>query len=75
MPAHSPQDLLIELLDSKQLLCGPMYNLSKNELETLCSYLKTQLKQSWIRPSMWPVGAPVSFVPKKDGTLRLCVDF
>ncbi len=75
MPAHGPQDLAIELLDSKQSPWGPIYNLSEKELETLRSYLETQLKRGWIRPSTSPAGAPVFFVPKKDGTLRLCVDF
>jgi hypothetical protein len=28
-----------------------------------------------IRPSMSPWGAPVLFVRKKDGTVRLCIDF
>jgi hypothetical protein len=49
--------------------------LSEKELDTLCSYLEVQLKQGWIRPLKSPAGAQVFFVPKKDGTLRLCVDF
>jgi hypothetical protein len=45
------------------------------ELDTLRSYLEVQLKRAWIRLSKSPAGTPVFFVPKKDGTLRLCVDF
>ena len=41
--------------------------------------LKTQLEelqtQGFIRPSTSPWGAPVLFVTKKDGTLRMCVDY
>jgi hypothetical protein len=37
--------------------------------------LETQLKRGRIRLSKSPAGAPVFFVPKKDSTLRLCVDF
>jgi hypothetical protein len=33
------------------------------------------LKKRYIRPSVSPWGAPVLFVKKKDGTLRLCIDF
>jgi hypothetical protein len=33
------------------------------------------LKKWYIRPSVSPWGAPIIFVKKKDGTLRLCIDF
>jgi hypothetical protein len=75
MPSHGPQDLAIELTDGRQPLWGPIYNLSEKELDTLRSYLEVQLKRGWIRPSKSPAGAPVFFVPKKDGTLQLCMDF
>jgi hypothetical protein len=75
MPSHGPQDLAIELLDGRQPPWGPIYNLSEKELATLRDYLETQLKRGWIRLSKFPAGAPVFFVSKKDGTLRLCVDF
>ncbi len=45
MPSHGPQDLAIELLDSKQLPWGPIYNLSEKELDTLRFYLEAQPKQ------------------------------
>jgi hypothetical protein len=75
MPSHGLQDLAIELLTGKQPPWGPIYNLSEKELDTLRSYLEVQLKRGWIRPSKSPAGAPVFFVPRKGGTLRLCVDF
>jgi len=33
------------------------------------------LSKGYIRPSNSPYGAPVLFAPKKDGGLRLCLDF
>ncbi len=39
MPSHSPQDLVIELLDGKQPPWSPIYNLSEKEPDTLHSYL------------------------------------
>jgi hypothetical protein len=41
MPSHSHLDLAIDLLDGKQLLWGPTYDLSEKELATLRDYLKT----------------------------------
>ena len=33
------------------------------------------LEKGWICPSVSPYGAPISFVRKKTGELRMCVDF
>jgi hypothetical protein len=33
------------------------------------------MKKGYIRPSVSPWGASILFVKKKDGTLRLCIDF
>jgi hypothetical protein len=37
--------------------------------------LEELLKKGYIRPSVSPLGAPILFVKKKDGTLKLCIDF
>jgi hypothetical protein len=54
---------------------GPIYALSEVELKALREYLDSSLKKGWIRRSVSPAGAPILFVPKKDGGLRLCVDY
>jgi hypothetical protein len=41
----------------------------------LKEYVQKALKKGWIRPSKSPAGAPVLFVPKKDGSYHLCVDY
>ena len=43
-----------------------------NELKVQLQYL---LDKGFIQPSMSPWGAPVLFIKKKDGTLRLCIDY
>jgi hypothetical protein len=53
----------------------PIYNLSPRELQMLREYLDEALEKGWIRHSKSLAGAPILFVPKKDGTLRLCVDY
>ncbi len=72
---HSPQDLTMDLIDGKEPPWGPIYNLSLKDLQTLREYLDENLSRGWIRPSTSSAGDPVFFVPKKDGTLRLCVDY
>ena len=45
------------------------------ELETLKTYIETNLANGFIRPSKSPAGAPILFVRKSDGSLRLCVNY
>ena len=45
------------------------------ELKELKLHLQELLEKLFIRPSVSPWGAPVLFVKKKDGTLRLCIDY
>ncbi|CAM8993618.1 unnamed protein product [Rhodiola kirilowii] len=45
------------------------------ELKELKVQIEKLLEQGFIRPSTSPWGAPVLFVKKKDGSLRLCVDY
>ena len=45
------------------------------ELKKLKLKLQELLEKGFIRPSVSPWGAPVLFVKKKDGTLRLCIDY
>jgi hypothetical protein len=45
------------------------------ELAKLKEHVKELLEKGFIHPSSSPWGAPVIFVPKKDGTQRLCMDY
>ena len=53
----------------------PPYRLSPKEHEELQAQIDDLLAQGHIRPSSSPYGAPVLFVPKKDGRWRMCVDY
>ena len=74
LPEQKQGDHAIEL-DDREPPYGPLYNLSRVELEELRRYLDDALAKGWIRHSTSPAGAPILFVPKKDGGLRLCVDY
>ena len=65
----------IELIPGSQLYYGSIYSLTAKELKALKEYIKENLKKGFIRKSKSPAGAPVLFVMKRDGTLRLCVDY
>jgi hypothetical protein len=45
------------------------------ELVELKEHIRELLEKGFIHPSSSPWGAPVIFVPKKDGTQRLCMDY
>ncbi|MBW0574933.1 hypothetical protein O181_114648 [Austropuccinia psidii MF-1] len=54
---------------------GVIYSLSNKESDTLRDYISENLEKGFIQPSSSSTGAPVLFVKKKDGCLRLCVDY
>nr|GEY25292.1 putative nucleotidyltransferase, ribonuclease H [Tanacetum cinerariifolium] len=46
-----------------------------HELKELKDQLQELLERGFIRPSVSPWGTPVLFVMKKDGSMRLCIDY
>ena len=75
LPKHQPWDHVIPLVEEKSPPFGPIYQLSEKELKVLKEYIDDNLAKGFIKPSTSPAGSPVLFVPKKDGSLRLCVDY
>ncbi len=65
----------INLELGKQPPYGPIYSLGPVELETLKTYIKTNLVNGFIRHSKSPAGTSILFVRKTDGSLRFCVDY
>ncbi|PRP76895.1 retrotransposon nucleocapsid protein [Planoprotostelium fungivorum] len=75
LPPHGAHDLKIDLVDGKKPPFGPLYHLSQEELKILQDYIDDMVSRGFIRPSTSSCGAPVLFARKKDGSLRLCVDY
>ncbi|KAI0992503.1 hypothetical protein K3495_g15682, partial [Podosphaera aphanis] len=75
LPPRRLYDHKIPLKDGKEPPFGPLYGMSREELIVLKSYIQENLDKGFIRASSSPAGAPVLFVKKNDGTLRLCVDY
>jgi hypothetical protein len=51
------------------------YRMSTLEIKELNMQLEELVKKGYIFPSVSPWGALVLFVKKKEGMLRLCIDF
>ena len=65
----------IKLEEGKQPSFGPIYSLGPVELETLKTYIETNLSNNFIRLSKSPAGAPILFDWKPDRSFRLYVDY
>ena len=49
--------------------------MAPTELKELKTQLRELLYKGFVRPSVLPWGVPVLFIKKKDGTLRMCIDY
>jgi len=75
LPEHSQWDHEIPLKEGTQPKLHKVYALNPREREELKQYVDENLKKGYIRPSASPAGYPILFVPKKNGKLRMCVDY
>ncbi|SYW84122.1 uncharacterized protein UHO2_03319 [Ustilago hordei] len=75
LPHHTEHDLHLKLIEGGKPPQGPLYLKGPKEMSKLRRYLDENLKKGFIRPSKSPARSPVLFIPKKDGGLRLCVDY
>jgi len=72
---HRPYDHQILLEKPNNLPLSPLYKHTTEELETLKAWIDENLKKGWIAPSYASFGAPILFIRKSTGALRLCVDY
>ncbi|GJR18239.1 putative reverse transcriptase domain-containing protein [Tanacetum coccineum] len=85
-PKVFPDDLLglplvreiefrIDLIPGASPVVRSPYRLAPSEMLELSNQLKELQEKGFIRPSHSPWGAPVLFVKKKDGSMRMCIDY
>jgi hypothetical protein len=79
LPAELPPkrniDHRIRLIPDSSPPWRPIYRMSPIELEAMRKELDKLLANGSIEPSVSPYGAPVLFIKKKDGDLRMCIDY
>jgi len=75
LPEHRKWDHAIELIPGAEPKSLKVYPLSPLEQTELDAFLEENLCTGQIRPSKSPITAPVFFIKKKDGSLRLVQDY
>ncbi|KAH9290915.1 hypothetical protein KI387_035032, partial [Taxus chinensis] len=75
LPPKREFDFAIEIKPGTEPISKAPYRMTTIELVELKAQLQELLTKGLIRPSVSPWGVPVIFVKKKDGTLRLCIDY
>ena len=75
LPPHKEIEFCINVVSDTAPISMPPYRMAPAELRELKEQLQELLDKGFIRPSTSPWGAPVLLVKKKDGTLRLCIDY
>jgi hypothetical protein len=75
MPPDQDIKFVIELKPGTALIYKTPFRMTTLELAELKEHIRKLLEKGFIHPSSSPWGAPMIFVPKKDGTQRLCVDY
>ncbi|XP_074374411.1 uncharacterized protein LOC141714814 [Apium graveolens] len=75
LPPEREVEFSIDLLPDAQPISKAPYRMALLELQELKEQLEELLDKGFIRPSVSPWGAPVLFVKKKDGSMRLRIDY
>ena len=75
LPLDGEVTFEIEVLPGTAPISKAPYRMAPAELKELHIQLQELLDKGFIRPSHSPWGAPVLFVKKKDGALRMCIDY
>ncbi|XP_074376979.1 uncharacterized protein LOC141718495 [Apium graveolens] len=68
-------EFAIDLAPGTEPVSKAPYRMAPVEMKELAKQLQELLEKGVIRPSVSPWGAPVLFVKKKDGSMRLCIDY
>ena len=74
-PPDREVEFTIELVPGAGPISKRPYRMAPTELVELKKQIQELQDKGFIQPSVSPWGAPVLFVKKKDGSMRLCIDY
>ncbi|KAJ9544258.1 hypothetical protein OSB04_023965 [Centaurea solstitialis] len=75
LPPYRQVEFHIDLVPGAAPVAKSPYHLAPSEMQELSNQLQELLDKGFIRPRSLPWGAPMLFVKKKDGSLRMCIDY
>ena len=75
LPPDRQVEFRIDLVPGAAPVARAPYRLAPSEMKEMMSQLQELLDKAFIRPSSSPWGATVLFVKKKDGSMRMCIDY
>ncbi|KAJ0957077.1 putative nucleotidyltransferase, Ribonuclease H [Helianthus annuus] len=75
LPPDRQVEFRIDIIPGAAPVARAPYRLAPTEMKELRTQLDELLAKGFIRPSSSPWGAPILFVKKKDGSMRLCIDY
>ena len=75
IPPNREIDFHIELAPGTKPISKAPYRMTPSKLKELNVQMEELVNKGFVRPSTSPWGAPILFVKKKDGSLRLCIDY
>ncbi|KAJ9558183.1 hypothetical protein OSB04_012797 [Centaurea solstitialis] len=75
LPPYREIEFRIDLVPGETPIAKAPHRLAPSELKEMLAQLQELLDKGFIRPSTSPWGAPVLFMKKKDGTMRMCIDY
>nr|GEY78599.1 reverse transcriptase domain-containing protein [Tanacetum cinerariifolium] len=75
LPPQRKMEFRIDLVPGATPVVKSPYRLAPSEMQELYAQLQELQDNGFIRPSHSPWGALVLFVKKKDGALRMCIDY
>ena len=75
MPLARAVEFTIDLVPGTAPISKTPYRMAPHEMSELKMQLQELLNKGYIRPNAPPWGAPMLFVKKRDGSMRLCINY